>query len=407
MKKLFTLFIVLISWLAFANQATAANVTFTVEVPTPTYEVWLAGNFNGWNTGLTKMTKVDDTHYTITLDEATFNDGVTAATLKYKYLSGPGDWAYVEKKADGNEIDDRNYPGAGVTDKVLKWANVYNPNVAPIEKNILIEVYVPKAVKELYVTGWHNGWKSPGSEGTKMTWNEEMSDEGGNEFFLTIHTPDANKTAYKFAAGPSWVYEQDSADLKITDTSKDNVYNFMPKFKRIYPGDAALKDVTINVTAPAGTETLYMMGSHLGWDGTSWQAGTKNQDGTFTFVFKFDLIEYKYFNQQDWAGEEQTSEGKKVENRKADAQLAQTFNDIIAKWPVPAGVNTLDADKYTIRVNNKSVSVDGISSTFELYDVTGRAVESTTAVGSHTSKVLNAGIYILRVDGATQKVVIR
>lgn len=313
----------------------------------------------------------------------------------------------LKKKADGKEIDDRNYPGAGVTDKVLKWATVYNPNVAPIEKNILIEVYVPKAVKELYVTGWHNGWKSPGSEGTKMTWNEEMSDEGGNEFFLTIHTPDANKTAYKFAAGPSWVYEQDSADLKITDTSKDNVYNFMPKFKRIYPGDAALKDVTFNVTAPAGTETLYMMGSHLGWDGTSWQAGTKNQDGTFTFVFKFDLIEYKYFNQQAWAGEEQTSEGKKVENRKADAQLAQTFNDIIAKWPVPAGVNTLDADKYTIRVNNKSVSVDGISSTFELYDVTGRAVESTTAVGSHTSKVLNAGIYILRVDGATQKVVIR
>lgn len=405
MKKLFTLFLAIFSLAAFAP---AAEVTFTVEVPTPTYEVWLAGNFNGWNTGLTKMTKVDDTHYTITLDEATFNDGVTAATLKYKYLSGPGDWAYVEKDADGEEIDDRNYPGAGVTDKVIKWANVYNPNVEPIEKDILIEVYVAnKNVKEMYVTGSYNSWKSPGSEGTKMTWIEANSDEEGNEFALTVHVPDANTMAYKFAAGPAWVYEQTAGDYKLDDPSQNAIYNFVSVFKRIYPGDAFLKDVTINVTAPAGTEAVYMMGSHLGWDGQSWQAGTKNTDGTFTFVLKFDLIEYKYFNQQDWAGEEKTVDGTVVENRKADAQLAQTFNDIIAKWPVPAGVNTLDADKYTIRVNNKSVSVDGISSTFELYDVTGRAVESTTAVGSHTSKVLNAGIYILRVDGATQKVVIR
>ncbi|OJX91621.1 MAG: hypothetical protein BGP01_01990 [Paludibacter sp. 47-17] len=407
MKKLFTLFTAFVSWLAFANQASAAEITFTVEVPTPTYEVWLVGNFNGWNNGITKMNKVDDTHYTITLDEATFNDGITAATLKYKYLSGPGDWAYVEKNENGGEISDRDYPGAGVTDVVKKWATVYNPNVAPIEKDILIEVYVPKAVKELYVTGWHNGWKSPGSEGTKMTWNEEMSDEGGNEFFLTIHTPDANKTAYKFAAGPSWVYEQDSADLKITDTSADKVYNFMPKFKRIYPGEAALKDVTINVTAPAGTESVYMMGSHFGWDGTSWQAGTKNQDGTFTFVFKFDLIEYKYYNKQDWTGEEKTADGKGVENRKADAQLAVTFNDVIAAWPAPSGVPTLDTDKYTVRVANKTVSVDGITSKFELYDLTGRTIQSVSTVGSFTSTTLNAGVYILRVDGATQKVMIR
>jgi len=408
MKKLFTFFIAVFSMLAFANTAAAAEITFTVQVPTPTYEVWLVGNFNGWNNALTKMNKVDATNYTITLDEATFQGGITAATLKYKYLSGPGDWAYVEKDAAGGEIGDRNYPGAGVTDIVLSWANVFNPNVEPIPKDILIEVYVAnKAVKELYVTGSFNGWKSPGSEGTRMTWNEAMSDEEGNEFYLQVFTPDANTMAYKFAAGPSWVYEQDSADLKLPDVTVSKVYNYMPKFKRIYPGAAALKDVTINVTAPAGTNELYMMGSHLGWDGVSWAAGTKNANGTFTFVFKFDLIEYKYFYKQDWSGEEKTAEGTNVENRKADAQIATVFNDVVAAWPAQAGVKNLDTDKYTVKVVNNAINVDGITSKFELFDITGRNLQSVNTVGSFTSKAVNAGLYIIRVDGATLKVMVR
>lgn len=407
MKKLFTLFTAIFSMFAFANTAAAADVTFTVEVPNPTYEVWVVGNFNGWNNNLHKMNKVDDTHYTLTLDDATFSDDVTAATLKYKYLSGGGDWAYVEKDADGNEISDRDYPGAGVTDVVLRWAMVFNPNVEPIEKDVLVQVYVPKAVKELYLTGSFNEWLSPGSEGTKMTWNEAMSDEEGNEFFQTIHTMDANKLAYKFAAGPSWTYEQDSADLTMPDVSVNEVYHFMPKFKRIYPGDAFLKDVTFNVTVPAGTENVYMMGSHLGWDGTSWQAGTKNSDGTFTFTAKFDMIEYKYFNAQDWSGEEQKADGTGIDNRAADAQLATTFNDVVEKWPAPTGLNLLDADKYTIRVVNNTVTVDGINNSFELFDITGRNLQSVNTSGSFTSSKVNAGIYIIRVDGATQKVMVR
>ena len=404
MKKLFTLIIAVISLLATAN---AAQVTFSVVVPTPTYQVWVVGNFNGWNNNQHQMTKVDDTHYTITLDDATFADGHTAATLKYKYLSGGGDWAYVEKDAVGAEISDRNYPGAAVNDTVKTWALVYNPNVAPIEKNVKIEVYVPKAVKELYLTGSFNGWKSPGSEGTKMTWNEAMSDESGNEFYLTIHTPDANMLIYKFAAGPSWTYEQDSTDLKMSDVSLDAVYHFMPKFKRIYPGDAFLKDVNFTVTAPAGTDSVFMMGSHLGWDGVNWQAGTKNTDGTFSFTGKFDMIEYKYFNKRDWSGEEKTAEGTGVGNRKADAQIATVFNDVIAKWPVPAGVQTLDTDKYTVRVTNNAITVDGITKKFELYDITGRNIQSVSTSGTFTSTSVNAGIYIIRVDGATLKVMVR
>lgn len=39
MKKIFTLIIAVFSMLAFANTAVAADVTFNVVVPTPTYQV--------------------------------------------------------------------------------------------------------------------------------------------------------------------------------------------------------------------------------------------------------------------------------------------------------------------------------------------------------------------------------
>lgn len=404
MKKIFTLFLAVLGLLGF-QQASAADVTFNVVVPTPTYQVWVVGNFNGWNNNQHQLTKVDDTHYTLTLSESEFADGHTAATLKYKYLSGGGDWAYVEKDAAGAEISDRDYT-AGVNDTVQTWANVFNPNVAPIEKDVLVEVWVPTTVVDLYLTGSFNEWKSPGAEGTKMTYNAAESDETGKLFSQTIHTMDANKLAYKFAAGPSWVYEQDSSDLKMPDVTEDAVFHYMHKFKRYYPGDDALKTVTFTVTAPAGTDSVFMMGSHLGWDGASWYPGTKVDATTFSFEFKFDMIEYKYYNGRDYAYEEKQADGSKLEsNRAADAQVAITYTDVIAKWST-TGVPTLNMDEYTVYSTNGAVVVNGVKQKVEMFDITGRLVQSANTSGSFTSKTVNSGIYILRVDGATLKVLV-
>ncbi|MFT3754040.1 MAG: hypothetical protein QM800_14570 [Paludibacter sp.] len=98
MKRIFTLAIALMSMFAALQLVSAANVVFNVTVPVPTYQCWIVGNFNGWNNNQHQMTKVNDTHYTITLDDATFAAGITQANIKYKYLSGGGDWAYVEKE---------------------------------------------------------------------------------------------------------------------------------------------------------------------------------------------------------------------------------------------------------------------------------------------------------------------
>jgi hypothetical protein len=68
------------------------------------------------------MTKVDDTHYTLTIETAT-------TSMKYKYCSGPS-WTYVEKTAAGEEVADRVY---SANDVVEAWAAVYDPTSTPID----------------------------------------------------------------------------------------------------------------------------------------------------------------------------------------------------------------------------------------------------------------------------------
>ena len=109
---------------------TPVQLTYTVEVPAGTHECYIAGGMNGWS--FTKMTPVDATHFTTTIQWATNAD-------KYKYTSGP-DWAYVEVKADGGEVADRPY---NANDKVAKWSAVYDPSAT---------------VYDYYVVGTMNGW---------------------------------------------------------------------------------------------------------------------------------------------------------------------------------------------------------------------------------------------------------
>ena len=85
------------------------TLVYNVTVPAHTFECYIIGEFNEWGT-FVPMEKVDDTHYTITLDNV-------YKTSKYKYTSGKG-WDYVEKTAAGEEIQDRTYQA---NDVVAKW----------------------------------------------------------------------------------------------------------------------------------------------------------------------------------------------------------------------------------------------------------------------------------------------
>ncbi len=110
------------------------TVTFNVTVPGTTdatgRNVFIAGtldllngNLPQWNPGATVLTRIDATHWTITLS------GKETTQIQYKYTLG--DWDHVEKGSVCDEIANRqltlNYGSTGtmtVDDTVLNWRNI-------------------------------------------------------------------------------------------------------------------------------------------------------------------------------------------------------------------------------------------------------------------------------------------
>jgi len=111
------------SELAVVAEKRQVQVTFSVALPddTPSSDtIYIAGDFQGWNPGATAMTRVDGSHWTITLP---FEDGQHP---QYKYTRGT--WDAVEKDAGCGEIPNRtvevDFGGGGaqtIEDVVAKW----------------------------------------------------------------------------------------------------------------------------------------------------------------------------------------------------------------------------------------------------------------------------------------------
>ena len=110
------------------------SVTFNVTVPATTdptgRSVFIAGTLSrldgglpDWDPGEVALTRVDATHWTITLT------GLEGTAIEYKYTLGS--WDYVEKGAACDELSNRlltlSYGSDGtqvVNDTVLNWANI-------------------------------------------------------------------------------------------------------------------------------------------------------------------------------------------------------------------------------------------------------------------------------------------
>ncbi len=123
-----------------SNEATASanlrtvTVVFTVTVPATTdatgFPVYIAGTLDRldgglpqWNASGVVLTRLDATHWIITLT------GSETTQIEYKYTLG--DWNYVEKDGSCGEIANRTLTltfGAtgtqAVNDTVLNWRNV-------------------------------------------------------------------------------------------------------------------------------------------------------------------------------------------------------------------------------------------------------------------------------------------
>ena len=218
------------------NPDPVMGVTYDVVVPAGTYACYIAGEMNGWSH--TEMTKVDDTHYTLTVDSAT-------TAMKYKYCSGPG-WAYVEKTAAGEEVADRTY---SANDVVESWSSVYDPNATEEptpEMGVTYNVTVPAGTYACYLAGEMNGWS-----------HTEMTKVDDTHYTLTVDTA-TTAMKYKYCSGPGWDYVELQADGSDVQDRTYSENDEVAAWKKVYdptstptpnPGDA--KDITVKAKVPA------------------------------------------------------------------------------------------------------------------------------------------------------------
>jgi hypothetical protein len=408
MKRLFTFVIALLSMFAVLQSAWAANVVFHVTVPTPTYQVWMVGSFQGWKPdAMVQGVKVDDTHYTVTLDDATFSAGVTKDNMEYKYSSGNGaNYAYIEKNADGSELaTNRKYADSNGTDVVLSWASVYNPTVLPLPKNVTIDVLTPAGTIECYIVGNFNKWVGPTAPADSIKMKKITTNPDGTIVFeKTIYTPDANLLVYHFCSGPDWTFEQKTP---TGDYHYPEVAPVVTEWKLIYD-PSKLGTIHITATVPAGTDSVWIQGSFIGWDMTKAVKGTKNVDGTFSFTVPLvQAIEYKLYNKPDWAYVEADAAGVEVANRKAEYPTDANISITVIQWKIPTAVSEIKEAVNNIYTRNSSIVVEGVTSKVDVFDITGRILQTKKMVGTFISKSLHSGIYIVRVDGAVKKVAMK
>ena len=266
------------------------GLTYNVTVPAGTNACYIAGDMNGWSQQ--EMTKVDDTHYTITIVDAT-------TANKYKYCSGP-DWKYTEVTTDGGNVEDRTY---SENDVVAKWNEVYNPNPTVDPE--------PDPTYEYYITGTLAGGWDPKQQGLE---------KDGELYKATFTDLAAGTYEFKITAGDwehQWnysnlgaAYEEVSQGVDGEENPNGNIKIVTEEAKNITvifdatAGKITLEGLTEKVPEPVVMTTIYLNtgGSGL-WNNEgakffahSWKDGVGNeQDKELTLVegdlYKLDIPE--------------------------------------------------------------------------------------------------------------------
>lgn len=398
MKKNYILF-VLVALFGVANLSFAAQtVKLRVQVPAETKVVYAAGGFNDWSTSATLMTKVQDSPMIFEAD-ISVPDNVDAG-YNFKFLAGP-DWQY--EQADPSA--DFTFGAVGFTGAVVKSFKKYFTPQTP--RDIKVNVMVPKSTLYCYITGSFVNWEQPSKE---MTFVSE--DTEGKYYTYTVKNIDPQLLDFKFASGPSWAYEQtQSANFSYYGNGGANneVSVICSGFKSIFD-PVNVGDITVNITSvPAGTDSVYLVGSFGGgWSMNEAIPAVKNANGTYTAVIKnIADVEYKCWNRKDWAYEECQADGSNLpSNRSAKFKDTPVVNIVIENWKkMASGVENVKFD-YPITIINNTISVSGVQTKVNLFNVNGQLLQSFKGNGDFSSKVLPIGVYVLQVDKAQIKVIV-
>jgi hypothetical protein len=167
------------------------TLTYNVTVPAKTPACYIVGEFNDWDSFIA-MTKVDNTHYTITLDNAT-------KSMQYKYTCGY-DWEYVEMQADGvTDVQNRTW---SENDVVAAWKSIpsADPEQPETLETLIYNVTVPAGTPACYIFGDMTNWTFI-----------PMSQVDETHYTITINRV-ARTSKYKYSCGDDRDYVEVDAD---------------------------------------------------------------------------------------------------------------------------------------------------------------------------------------------------
>ena len=307
-------------------------LTYNVTVPAGTHACYIAGEMNGWSQ--VEMTKVDDTHYTIDVADAT-------EAMKYKYCSGPS-WAYVEKTANGGEVADRTY---ATEDVVEAWAAVYDPNnIPPVgeAKDITVKAKVPAEWTD-QITAWV--WPTGGA-------GEEVIPTQDGDWYVVTHNCTELNIIFKNGAGWNGDANQtvdmtftENTCIEITAGTGKATYTAVDCPSGETP---ELGTLTYNVTVPEGTLVCYIAGEMNAWSHTE-MTKVDETHYTITIAEATTAMKYKYCSGPGWEYVEKDANGEEIADR------TYSENDVVATWlavyePTITGVDNIDVEKKAVKV---------------------------------------------------------
>ncbi len=389
---------------ALATFVSANALTYNVTVPTGTNECYVVGEMNSWSFE-DKMTKVDDTHFTISLDDAKESHG-------YKYCSGP-DWAYEELSSDGKGIDNRSY---SANDVVAKWKAVFTVD--------------PTAEVVYFI-------KHPWKDGANESWSyKELTDNGDGTYSIRdIYGGNgcnwkSNKSGEKWIENPTLVGNPavgDSAIFTLTSTEGDGAIT-ITKIETASSGDTGgetggetggdtsgdvTNDITIRVQIPEGLSSWeYTVTPNLYY----WTTETDGKfeemtlvDGWYSYTVNAATVNFIVVNGSSWAALNEDSRRQTVDVKGVTASGCyilgngteiegdgETWKKTVTATDCNGSTALDNPEIANIYATNGRIENIG---TARIYTVTG--LDVTSQNGSLH------GVYIVKTANTVQKVVVK
>ena len=346
------------------------SLTYNVTVPAGTPACYIVGAYNGWSPAIaTAMTKIDDTHYTVTLDEV-------SKSMEYKYICGQS-WDYVELRADRTDVPNRTW---SESDVVETWANIPNEN-PETPGSLTYNVTVPAGTPMCYIVGAFNNWDAAAAAAmTKV-----------DDTHYTITLDNVTKAMeYKYLNGLAWDYEEDREGNANRTWSENDVVTAWKAIADAPENPEEPETLVYSVTVPAGTPNCYIAGEMTAW---TFLPLTKVDEThyTITLMGVTKSMKYKYTCGEDWAYVEVLADGNDIADRR------WSESDVVEAWKdIPnSGLNSAIDSNLTVYGANGTINITAAQPTqVAIYNAQGVLVALANANGNTTIE-LPRGLYIV------------